>query len=323
MRHWFRSGLGIVLAYFFMGGAIFLLQLIPYTGIFVMFLGAIIWIGLLVHLAMAHLAIASLFGVISRAWIATPIVFYGAGFALHLLSVRLVNNEVAAIEAANAASAIKAEPPLSFLADISIDSLELLRHYRIDRILIREGSRANDPVTARSYARGEECSRANKGYFYEKRHEPWLLMSDLFPSYKGEGKSRQCIVSQYGVPAEWRYRISIEHAPNESSLFQRFVRKWTVIDEPTGTKLLSVEAGGFKTLGPIPMFYAGCGLNSGAARWDCGAGMMHTSLLISAGYKPRISSSGGYAVRDVSDPDTLEVSALARALSLELRHPTD
>jgi hypothetical protein len=321
MRRWFRSGFGIVLAYFFLGGAIYLLQLFPVPGIFVMFLGAILWIGLLVHVAMAHLAIASLFGLISRAWIAIPIVFYGAGFVLHLMSTRHVNNEMNAIERANVASVVKAQPPLSFLADVSTDSLELLRRYRIDRIFIREGNRVTDPVTVRSYARGEECNRANTQYSHEKRHEPWLFISDLFFSYKGEDKSRQCIVSQYGVPAEWRYRITVELAPSDSLLFQRFIRKWTVVDDRTGAKLLSVEAGGFKTLGVIPMFYAGCSLNSGAARWDCGAGVMYASSLIPAGYKPRIG--GGYGFGDMNDPDTWEISALARALSLELRQPTD
>lgn len=321
MRCWFRSGFAIVLTYGFIGGAIYLLQLFPYTGILVMFLGAIIWIGLVVHLAMAHLAISALFGAIPRTWLAVPIVFYGGGFALHLLSVRLVSNEVAAIESANAASAIKAEPPLSFLADVS-DSFDLQRRYRIDQIVIREGSRPTDAFTVQSYARGEECERAHGGYSHEHPHEPRLLISDLFPFYKGEGKTRQCIVSRSGVFAEWRYRIAGEYEPKGSLLFQRFVRKWTVIDDKTDTTLLSVKAGGFKTLGPVPMFYAGCGLNSGAARWDCAAGLMHASLLVTAGYKAHISS-GGYAVRDVNDPDTWEISALAHALSLELRQPTD
>jgi hypothetical protein len=319
MRGWFRSGFGIVLAYLFVGGAIYLLQLFPYTGIVVMFLGAFLWIGLLVHLAMAHLAIAALFGTIPRVWLAAPIVFYGGGFALHLLSVRLVDDEAAAIETANAASAIKAEPPLSFLA-VS-DSLDLLRRYRIDRIVIREGSRPADAFTAQSYARGEECDHAHNVYSQEHPREPRLLISDLFPSYKGEGKSRQCIVSRSGVFADWRYRISVEHEPNGSLLFERFVRKWTVVDDLTDMTLLSVKAGAFKTLRPIPMFYAGCGLNSGAARWDCGAGVMHTSLVVAAGYKPRISR--GVRLSEASDPDTWEISALARALSLELRQPTD
>jgi hypothetical protein len=148
-----------------------------------------------------------------------------------------------------------------------------------------------------------------------------LLISDLFPSYKGEGKSRQCIVSRSGVFADWRYRVSVEQEPNGSLLFQRFVRKWTVIDDQTDTTLLSVKVGVFKTLGPIPMFYAGCGLNSGAARWDCAAGLMHTSLLVAAGYKPRISR--GIAFGEANDTDTWDISALARALSLELRQPTD
>jgi len=322
MKRLFTSGSGILLFYALVCGGIYLLQAFPATGVILMFFGAMLWIGIAIHVAMAHLAIASLTKIISRAWLAVPIVYYVGGYALHLVSVRQVQEKIGEIERANAAVVIKVEQPFSFVSEGSPDTFELLERYRADRSFILQGSGTQAAVTARYYAKGEACDSANTVWFYEKRREPFLMRRDLFASYKGGDKTRQCILSQDGLAGDWRYRIKGEYInEREAALYRHFGSRWTVSDDRTGAKLVSVEVGGFNPLPPIQTVFAGCALNSGAARWDCAAGLMREGAFIPVGFKKR--TDGGNNFIPTNDPDTWEITVLARALSLDLRQPTD
>lgn len=310
-----RSGLGILAFYALLCGVAYLLQLAPSIGIIVMVLGGMIWVGILIHLAMLHLAAASLTGTISRVWLVVPIAYYAAGYALHLVSVQQVQDRIAAIERANAATVIKAEQPFSFLEEGS-GAFELLELYRADRAFIR---RADGSVTTRYYAEGEACREANKDYNVEKRKEPFLLRANL--PVRSLAK-RQCIISQDGLLAEWHYRIMGEYLKEENDLLYRhFGSRWVVFDERSGAQLGSVEIGGFQALPPVQTVTAGCALDSGAARWVCGTSLMHELAFVPVGYRQRTDRGSRFI--PINDPDTWEITPLARALSLEPRRVTD
>jgi hypothetical protein len=319
-----RSGVGIISTYAIVASAIFLLQAFPRTGIFLMFAMGVLWIGLLIHVAMVHLTVASLNNLIPRKWIAVPIAYYGGGFALYLLALLLVNVQTAVIERANAAARIRAEQPLTFLMDGTVqDGTALLQGYRADRFFVRNRGREGEYFTTEYFAQGETCERANKGYFYEKRFEPWLRVADLFPSYKGPDKSRQCIIQQDRLPAQWRYRIKADGTRSNNVAVRSYGTKWTVFDGQRAEPLLTVEVRELFTVLPIPLLLAGCGLNSGAARWDCGATLMGSLFPTTAGYKGGLNTLTMNPPPPGSDVDTWQISALARALSLEARQPTD
>ena len=319
-----RSGVGILSTYAIAATAIFLLQAFPGTGIFLMLVMGTLWIGLLVHVAMIHLAIASLDNLIPRNWIAVPIAYYGGGFALYLLALVLVHAQAAAIERANGAARIEAEQPLTFLMEGSVqDGTALLQGYRADRFFVRNRDRDGEYFTTEYFAQGETCERANKGYFYEKRLEPWLRVADLFPAYKGSDKARQCIIQQDRVPAAWRYRIESEGTRGNDLAVRSYGTKWTVFEGQRDAQLLTVEVRELSTVLPIPLVLAGCGLNSGAARWDCGVTLMGSLFSTTAGYTAGRSKLMMNPPAPGSDVDTWQISALARALSLEPRQPTD
>jgi hypothetical protein len=81
----------------------------------------------------------------------------------------------------------------------------LIELYRVDRSFLRQG---DGTITTQYYAHGGECDNDLQGYYYERRNEPWAFRKDIFYSYHGK-KTRQCILSQDGLPAEWRYRITV------------------------------------------------------------------------------------------------------------------
>lgn len=309
-----RSGFVIVAIYAMICGLIYLLQLFPVTGGFLMFMMAIIWIGLIINVAMIHLAGAALVGSIALPWILLPIGFYVGGLATHYWAVAAVTAETEAIERSNAAATITAGPPLSFFVKgMFIDLLEL---YRIDRLVAPRG---NNPPTIYYYARGEECDSANSNYNYRKRDEPFLLRRDLFPDYKGADKTRQCILQKDGAPGEVHYRLESESFASETYLTKRSGTKWTVYDVKTGAPLVSARSARFAVIKPIPILLAGCGLIDNPPSWECDAQMMKESTHTAAGYRPD-STTGVFRSRD---PESWDIGPLGRALALQPRQPTD
>jgi hypothetical protein len=308
-----RGGLFIVAGYAAICGVIFLLQLFPVTGVFLMFVMAVAWIGVVINIGMVHLAGAALIGSIARLWIAMPIAFYVGGLAAHYWAAAEVTTQAQAIERENAA-AITASPPLSFF--VKGVSTELVELYRIDRLVLPQGNR---PPTIYYYARGDECDSANKNYDYRKRDEPFQYRRDLFPSYKGADKTRQCILQKDGPSGDVHYRIEAVPFSSETPLIKRFGTKWTVYDAQSGAVITRAESAAFRVITPIPLVLAGCGLVDNPASWRCDAGMRKGSALTTVGRRP---DKDGDWFR-TSDPQTWEIGPLGRALSLKPREPTD
>jgi hypothetical protein len=72
--------------YAFVAAAIFVLQLIPITGLFLMFLLGPFWIGVVVHVYMIQIAGMSMTGALPRLILLVPGAFYAAGLAAGLSS---------------------------------------------------------------------------------------------------------------------------------------------------------------------------------------------------------------------------------------------
>jgi hypothetical protein len=318
-----QSGFNLLAAYFVLGGAIFALQLVPIVGIVLMLFAAPYWIGLLLHVAMAQFAWFAAVGKISRAWLALPVGFYAGGFALHLVSVYAAKAEAAAINARNASVQLTVDRPFRYLRDGNTDSFSLIEHYRVDRSFLRQ---ADGKITTTFYARGADCDNALKGYYAQRRNEPWAFRHDIFYYYKGD-KSRQCILSQDGLPTEWRYRITANYTyakDRGSSLFTRYGKTFEIFDERDKRLLGTIEAATYWPLSAMPWIAVGCGLNSGDAKWQCGWSLSKGTTSIAAGYKAREANDPQKNPFTPSlDAETWEVTQLARALGLEQRQPTD
>ncbi len=66
--------------------AVFLLQVLPYPGIFLMLLMAPFWSIITINAAFASLAFEAYFGIVSRKWMLAPIAWFGGYFAVALLN---------------------------------------------------------------------------------------------------------------------------------------------------------------------------------------------------------------------------------------------
>jgi hypothetical protein len=317
-----QSGPRLFIAYVLLCVLIFALQFFSIPGfLLVMLFATALWIGLVVHVAMVHFAYLAVTRTISRAWLALPLGFYAGGYTLHVASIHAAEAEAAAINARNAGIRLAVDQPFRYFRDYWLDPL--IEHYRVDRSFTRDGNGFNMIY----YARGADCDNARQNYDYQRRNEPWLFRGNVFAYYPGD-KARQCILSQYVSSAEWRYRITGKLTSEKDqafSLYDRYGRVFEIFDDRDKRMLGTVEVAAFRTFTVVPFIIAGCGLIGGPeAKWECGWGLMKGKTSIAGGYKLRAADDPQHNPFIPSlDPETWEVTPLARALGLVARQPTD
>jgi hypothetical protein len=314
------SGWTIILFWGSIMAASVAVQLVPIVGLISLMLLSPFWFGGALHAMMISLGAQALRRRIGAAWLALPLLYYGGGFGLHLASVERAEAQAAAIEAANAKISIQVPRPFVYAAEdrMAVGDTQLVERYHADRAFLV----GKDHVTTRYFAKGRACDTANTGWWYEKRFEPFLHRRDLFPAYKGADKTRQCLISQDGLPAVWRYRIIREESLRRGDwMNQRFGTDFTVIDDRAGKTVLQVETASIRTLPPILTLVAGCTIAGSGAPRTCEILPWGSSRLVPAGYKPRTDKGNPFT--PTVDPAHSEVAALAKALGLEPRLPTD
>lgn len=94
------------LIFFVATGIIFLLQFIPLTGIYLMFLGAAFWSVFTINAGFVALGVEAFAGRVSRFWVAAPIAWFGGYFALAALNHMAVNDLAKEFERFNAGKSI-------------------------------------------------------------------------------------------------------------------------------------------------------------------------------------------------------------------------
>lgn len=288
-----------------------------------MFVFAIFWIGALLHIALGHLAVLSAIGYVSRLWLLVPLVFYVVGFGLHLFSAHAARQEAAEIVARNARVRLEVEMP--FRAAVSKGSdIQLLALYHVERLYTLQSIGS---VTEFYHAKGADCEGVKEYRDHQRPLDPTLRTRDLFPHYAGSDKTRQCLLSRSVPRADWRYRFATSQTLQRDRaawIFWRRGQRFSVYDEVEEKLMGEVEVASFNPLTVIPFPLVGCGLNSRGPSWDCFAKLLYSEQSIVAGFKKRSKNDPitNPFIRS-SDPETRSISALARALRLVPRHPSD
>jgi hypothetical protein len=98
MRRYFPISLvGLVVT-----GGVFVLQAIPFTGIFLMFAFAMAWSIVLVNASMIGVAIEAVVGRVSRLWLLLPLIFYGGYWTAAALDHFALRDLASRTDSANA-----------------------------------------------------------------------------------------------------------------------------------------------------------------------------------------------------------------------------
>jgi hypothetical protein len=263
-RGWPRS------LWFFVATAIvFLLQLFPYTGIFLMFAMAALWSVVLVNLGFIGVGLEALTGRVSRLWLVLPLLYFGGYYLVRASEQATLARMGAELTRENAGKAIPFDPSRRDLViekgkgDFHPAAFELVRRYGLTRAF--EGPRV--------YLLGdsEACALVRSDNVYGSAG---VYSSGFF----GEAGGRKMVKGHCSIYAPAQPDRPVVRVRSDQTFEKRaFLRvqsnRFRIRDEASGQEV-EVRAASAAPLKPFPMPGAGCALNSGAASWDCFAGFM-------------------------------------------------
>ncbi len=249
------TSLGFLIA----AAIVVLLQAIPYTGIFLMFVGAMFWSILLVNAAMIGIAWEVWDGQVAPGWLVLPGLYFGTYYAFFVWSRVAALRIARAFAAFNAGKAMRHDPEhrdpvfVRGKGNMHIQPYSLLPLYALGRVF--EKGRVHFIGTS------EACERAAGA---EAR------ASDV--RYEGSYPIRgPDLISAPGEPDKPVLRIDSESTAERLHGVRLQVTQYSLTDEATGeTRALRLAHIAFPAVFPMPI--VGFALNSGAPKWQGFAG---------------------------------------------------
>ena len=304
------------LSWFALTGVVFLLQLFPFTGIFLMLVAAPYWSILTVNAGFVSLAFEAGLGSISRVWLLVPAVWFG-GYAIAAeMSTRAFDRLDAEVRAENALRSMPFDPSRADLViaanadDLGGAAARLVANYRLPVVYTehnrgRRTPRANElpsleaQFTAQRIAGADVCKRLRSGSRYRAARASGSAVREG-ANYRTAVDTGLCSYSMPEAPSRAFVRVEAKGQRLASFMLSGKVVGIT-ITAPDGEHI-ALRSGQVAPLMRWPMPVMGCALNSGAPSWQCSAGFM----------KQRPKGLGGSGAWGAA---TIEV--VARALGLE------
>lgn len=275
------DGLPVSLWFFVITGIVFLLQLIPITGVFLMIFGAAFWSVVLINLGMAGLIVEGVTGRASPLWLIIPALYLGGYYWLYRSdqhSLRAVAGEFARY---NQGKSLPFDPERrDLVVEGGVGASEFTERFGLARAFSGQGQ---------VYLVGteESCAllRDNAVFRSAGIHSNWITREG--PSRWKKLATGFCTIMMPGKPDKGIVRITEEAGTSRHRRLPVRIRTFTARDETAGTSA-AVRSGSAEPLKRFPMPVMGCALNSGAASWDCFAGFMRDTVPLPLGM-PRFS----------------------------------
>ena len=145
---------------------------------------------------MAHLTLSALARSIAWVCLAAPLAYYAGGAALHWRSVQEASALAAQLESANAKQSLLVDQPFTYRS-ANFETLKSSGNVSSFAAAFADAGRGRGgPEYVQYYhAKDAECALANRGYFFEKRFEPFAFRPDLF-FYVHPKSTRQCLLQR-------------------------------------------------------------------------------------------------------------------------------
>lgn len=253
---------------------VYLVQLFPYTGIFLMFLLAPFWSVVLVNLGFAGIVFEVVTGRVSKEWLLAPLFYFGGYIVFAWQSHLTFDNLDAELRAANSGKTIVFDPASHALVlggsnENSGSASTLVKKFDIP--VAYEENKNFKPYAhiAHRLAGKETCERIRKDGSYGKSGiHAFGVIERNSNSY---GALVEGICSYYAPEDPTLPRIIITtkaDKPVNTWLLTYTLYRTTITDDAKGKsiELLTASASPYSY---FPMPVAGCGLNSGKPSWDC------------------------------------------------------
>lgn len=284
---------------FLFTAAVLLLQIVPFTGIFLMIVAAPFWSVLTLNLAFLALAVESLVGLVDRRWLLAPLAYFGGYATSAHLSHESYLALDAQLKAANAEQSIVFDRSQQVLVfddrsqDLSGAARSFVQNFALPVAYVTNANFEPARHLGHRLAEAEICHRL--------QGEQGALPSGISPSWfhetvQGSRKLRKdvCIVQMPEDPSRPALHIAASRETQKDWLLPHSLTTTAISDGLGGMALLTT--GRAEILGWLPMPVMGCGLNSGAPSWDCFFGFYREAVGLGG-----TGAYGGATVAAVAD----------------------
>jgi hypothetical protein len=249
--------------------ALIVLQVFPYTGIFLMLVAGGLITGLVLHVFLVALFAEACARRVPRFLIAVPLAAYGSYYALLSGQAYLIMQKSAELRASNPGQVLRFDPDTQSL--VTKEANDFVTHYAI--VVAYEPSPGTKPEGYLSYRliRRDQCDTIRKDT--QARIQVWgvslnhVLQKSVCELRFPETPEHAAIVAtRRGYEESWRRRWSTSEYSTE-----------LVVD---GELVATYRSASVWRLPVLPMLYIGCALISSKPAWECGADFLttHTPL---------------------------------------------
>lgn len=299
---------------FLFTAAALLLQIIPFTGVFLMLVAAPFWSVLTLNLAFAALAIEALVGLTDRRWLLAPILYFG-GYAVfaHQSNEHYLKLD-AQLRAENARQSIAFDAERQVLVfderntSLSGAAGSFVRRYALP---VTYDKNVNfEPAGHISYrlALSQSCQRLRN----ERGNLPsGISVSGFHEQTAGKRKLVKdlCTVHVPEDPARPTIEISSVRE-NQNSWLLPHTLDTTIVSDGIGG-MATLVTGQAQVLGWLPKPVMGCALNSGAPSWDCFYGFYRST--VGLGGEGTYGAAARGAIADLLKLKQADITAVSAA----------
>lgn len=301
--------------FFLMTAVEMLLQVIPYTGIFLMFLLAHLWSIVLINLGMLGTAFEAASGRVSRWWLVMPVAWFGV-YAVAVVrdnaTLEMLRTQVATDNLHVRVPFNPGQQSLILVDDHSTSSNSkaewIIRNYALPVVYTHTPASRFDP--ARYFAtRLDAQGDCKKGFEFTGKPGGDISSSSFFRDQPdrlgGWLDNDSCTIWQPELPTLTQIRVLTTERKEQVNRLPT-TQTTTIIETPG--KTYRIRGGSAAPLRWFPMLAMGCFLNSSVGRWDCDWGFLR------AWFTPLASNGERYENDSV---------ALAKALGLRRASPSE
>jgi hypothetical protein len=250
---------------------VYLLQVIPVTGIFLMIIGASFWSIALVNFGFIGVGMEALFGRVRRLWLVLPILYFGGFYLIYAFEQVSVARLTAELTHVNANKSVPFNPSIQDLViekgtgDSFTIPYSLIRHFGVPKVF--------ESQKVHFLGNAEACAlvRRDGDYRIAGISSSWFYGDGDIGSLK---RVRDyCLIAAPAQPDRPVVRVRSDQATERHFSLPVRINRFRIRDE-TSNKEVEIQSGSATPLKPFPMPQMGCYLNSSRASWDCIAGFM-------------------------------------------------
>jgi len=242
---------------------LYVLQLFPIPGIFLMILGGPFWCGLAAQVFLVALLFEAASGRLPRFLVIVPLAAYGFYYVMYAKQSVEIAAEARDMQASNPAEVLRFDPATYSLVMHSTESLSLAEFYDVPAVYQVDANLKPEGYRSHRLLDREQCARARDALARMKDRAAGFIIGVWSEGLVGG----VCVLTFPDTPL--LQQIVVTRRGDEA-----WSRKRTIMEQYTDFSLNGRVFATYKTasvwrLPVFPILVIGCGLNSGNPSWDC------------------------------------------------------